>query len=92
MQWPARSPDLNLIENVWNMMGRRVRAFQPPPATLVEFGEQIIAIWDNLNQADVLSTAWVDGVKPSFMLVYFVEAVVTIFLFFLIIENILICL
>jgi hypothetical protein len=41
-----------------------------------------------------LLTAWVDGVKPSFMLeveipaierfslVYFVEAVVTIFLFF----------
>jgi hypothetical protein len=104
MQWSARSPDLNPIENVWDMMGRRVRAFQPPPATLVEFGEQIIAIWDNLNQADVLSTGWVDGVKPSFMLegeilatepfslVYFVDIIVTIFLFFLIIENILICL
>jgi hypothetical protein len=37
-------------------MERRVRALQPPPATLGELVDQIIAIWDNLNQADVLST------------------------------------
>jgi hypothetical protein len=46
MQRPARSQDLNPIENVWDMMRRRVRALQPPPATLGEFGEQIIiTIW-----------------------------------------------
>ncbi|KAJ3621595.1 hypothetical protein MTP99_003711 [Tenebrio molitor] len=56
MQWPARSQDLNPIENVWDMMRRRVWALQPPPATLGELGEQIIAIWDNQDQADVLST------------------------------------
>jgi hypothetical protein len=33
--------------SVWDMMGRRVRALQRPPATLGELGEQIIAIWDN---------------------------------------------
>jgi hypothetical protein len=56
MQWPARSQDLNPIENirVWQMMGRRVRALQPPPATLGELVEQIVAIWDNQDQADVL--------------------------------------
>jgi hypothetical protein len=26
MQWPARSQDLNPIENLWDMMGQRVRA------------------------------------------------------------------
>jgi hypothetical protein len=56
MQWPARSQDLNPIENVWDTIGRRVRALQPPPATLGEFGEQITGIWDNQDQADVLSS------------------------------------
>jgi hypothetical protein len=56
MQWPARSQYLNRIENVWDMMGRRVWALQPPPARLGELGEQIIAIWDNQDKADVLST------------------------------------
>jgi hypothetical protein len=35
------------------MIGRRARAFQLPPATLGEFGEQITAIWDSQDQ-DVL--------------------------------------
>ncbi|KAJ3634841.1 hypothetical protein MTP99_007784 [Tenebrio molitor] len=56
MEWPTRSQDLNRIENVWDMMGRRVWALQPPPARLGELGEQIIAIWGNQDQADVLST------------------------------------
>jgi hypothetical protein len=56
MQWPAGSQDLNPIENVWDRMMRRVRTLQPPPATLGELGEQIIAIWDNQDQADVLSS------------------------------------
>jgi hypothetical protein len=56
VHWPARCQDLNPKDNVWGMMGRRVRALQPSPATLGEDVEQIIAIWDNQDQADVLST------------------------------------
>jgi hypothetical protein len=56
IQWPARSQDINPMENVWDMMGRRLQAPQPPPARLGELGEQIIAIWDNQDQADVLSS------------------------------------
>ncbi|GBO11441.1 hypothetical protein AVEN_1649-1 [Araneus ventricosus] len=30
MDWPAYSPDLNPIEHVWDMLGRRISARQPP--------------------------------------------------------------
>ncbi|GFW70974.1 transposable element Tcb1 transposase [Trichonephila clavipes] len=31
MDWPAYSLDLNPIEHVWIMLGRRIEARQPPP-------------------------------------------------------------
>ncbi|GFV61404.1 transposable element Tcb2 transposase [Trichonephila clavipes] len=34
MDWPAYSPDLNPIEHVWDMLGRRIAARQFPPTCL----------------------------------------------------------
>ncbi|GFY06546.1 transposable element Tcb1 transposase [Trichonephila clavipes] len=36
MDWPAYSPDFNPIEHVWDMLGRRIAARQPPPTCLPE--------------------------------------------------------
>ncbi|GFU40809.1 transposable element Tc1 transposase [Trichonephila clavipes] len=34
MDWPARSPDLNPIEHVWDFLGRRLAARTLPPVTI----------------------------------------------------------
>ncbi|GFT11417.1 transposable element Tcb1 transposase [Trichonephila clavipes] len=39
MDWPAYSPDLNPIEHVWDMLGRRIAARQPLPPVYRNFGE-----------------------------------------------------
>ncbi|GFX31444.1 transposable element Tc1 transposase [Trichonephila clavipes] len=36
MDWPARSPDLNPIEHVWDFLGRRLAARALPPVTIRE--------------------------------------------------------
>ncbi|GFT94547.1 transposable element Tcb1 transposase [Trichonephila clavipes] len=38
MYWPAYSPDLNPIEHVWDMLGRRITARQPLPPVYRNFG------------------------------------------------------
>lgn len=50
LNWPARSPDLNPIEHVWDIMGRQFRARRNPPATLNELGVVLQEIWDNIDQ------------------------------------------
>ncbi|UYV64990.1 hypothetical protein LAZ67_3002675 [Cordylochernes scorpioides] len=48
MDWPARSPDLNPIEHVWDALGRRIGARHPYPRTLVELRTALLEEWDVL--------------------------------------------
>ncbi|UYV78224.1 GGPS1 [Cordylochernes scorpioides] len=45
MDWPARSPDLNPIEHVWDALGRRIGAHYPSPRTLVELRTALLEEW-----------------------------------------------
>lgn len=41
MDWPSRSPDLNPIEHVWDMMGRKIRNRVPAPSNLEQLKEAL---------------------------------------------------
>ncbi|GFW73864.1 transposable element Tcb2 transposase [Trichonephila clavipes] len=53
MAWPAYSPDLNLIENLWDTLGRAVSSRFPPPVTLIELETALQEKWRLLNSAVV---------------------------------------
>lgn len=50
MQWPARSPDLNPIEHLWDSLKQKVRARDPAPTTLGDLQLAIKEEWDRIPQ------------------------------------------
>ncbi|GFU01040.1 transposable element Tc3 transposase [Trichonephila clavipes] len=53
MDWLAYSPDLNPIEHVWDMLGRRITAHQPPPICLSELRMALLDEWCNIPQDQI---------------------------------------
>ncbi|GFX62172.1 transposable element Tc3 transposase [Trichonephila clavipes] len=50
MDWPARSPDLNPIEHVWDVLGRRLAARTLPPVTVRELRLALQDEWAAMPQ------------------------------------------
>ncbi|GFT30025.1 DDE_3 domain-containing protein [Trichonephila clavipes] len=53
MDWPAYSPYLNPIDHVWDMLGRRIAARQPPPTCLPELRTALLDEWCNIPQDQI---------------------------------------
>ena len=53
MEWPAKSPDLNPIEHVWDMMGRSIEQLETHPHGLQQQGVALEATWDALAVRDI---------------------------------------
>jgi transposase len=52
LTWPGNSPDLNIIENLWAILKRKVRARNPK--TLWELENTIMEAWEKDISPDII--------------------------------------
>ena len=50
LEWPAQSPDLNPIENLWSILKRRLYNYQTRPRNLDEQWERVQDVWNSISR------------------------------------------
>ena len=50
VKFPPKSPDFNIIENIWDELNRRVRRTEAIPTTLNQLRAKVLYEWNNLPQ------------------------------------------
>ena len=50
---PAMSPDLNPIEHIWDMLGRRILAHDPPVQNIRQLEAALHREWQQLSEQDI---------------------------------------
>lgn len=53
IEWPARSPDLNPIEHIWDQLKKRIRSRIQPPSNLSQLRQAALEEWENIPQERV---------------------------------------
>uniref|UniRef100_A0AAZ3QBW0 Tc1-like transposase DDE domain-containing protein n=1 Tax=Oncorhynchus tshawytscha TaxID=74940 RepID=A0AAZ3QBW0_ONCTS len=53
LPWPAKSPDLNPIEHIWDLLDRKVRARAIPPRNIRELAGALVEEWGNISQQEL---------------------------------------
>jgi transposase len=51
--WPAMNPDLNPIEHIWDMLGHRIHAWEPPVQNIRQLKAALHREWQQLSQQDI---------------------------------------
>ncbi|GFU09425.1 transposable element Tcb1 transposase [Trichonephila clavipes] len=55
LPFPARSPDLSPIENMWSMVAERLTQITPPAATADQLWQRVEAAWSAVSQEHIQS-------------------------------------
>ncbi|XP_037534996.1 casein kinase II subunit alpha-like [Nematolebias whitei] len=66
MDWPARSPDLNPIEHIWDIMFRSVHQGHVAPQTVQELTDALIQVWEEIPQENICRLIRSPGVVGRF--------------------------
>ena len=53
LPWPAKSPELNPIEHVWNLFDRSVRARAIHPRNVSKLAGALVEEWGNISQQEL---------------------------------------
>ena len=54
MDWPVRSPDLNPIEHIWDIMSRSIHQRRHvAPQTVQELADALVQVWEEIPQETV---------------------------------------
>jgi|1186.fasta_scaffold111665_1 transposase len=54
LPWPAQSPDLNPIENLWDILERRVRKHKPTPTNKNDFFTVLKEEWYKIDESQLI--------------------------------------
>ncbi|KAG0858946.1 hypothetical protein G6F16_013378 [Rhizopus arrhizus] len=52
LEWPAQSPDLNPIENMWSLLKRRLNDYETAPKGMNELYERVTKVWYDLMKPE----------------------------------------
>ncbi|QRV96284.1 Transposase [Ceratobasidium sp. AG-Ba] len=50
LEWPALSPDLNPIENLWAELKRRLGEYEEPPNGILELWDRVQDVWNSFGE------------------------------------------
>ena len=54
MSWPAQSPDLNPIENLWAIVKRELLKYEDQPTGMIELWDRIQKAWNQVDEETCL--------------------------------------
>jgi len=52
LDWPAQSPDVNVIEHLWGILKKKLIAYEHPPKGVWELWERVVVEWGQITAED----------------------------------------